>query len=253
MKLKMVVLLIVILLVITLYDNKNKISSAKMEFRPNVESAILKFIPSIEKALDMLKKDKKVVHKQLSKSKYRREILSIGFPEAIRWNEFQDMIEIAIDETLYVKKGSDCADFSIGYFQMKPSFVENLEKYVVEYELFKSNPESKEIILNDKTESKNRLNRINRLNSLEWQLVYLQIYWVVANHKFRDLIFSNEEERLSFYASAYNFGFTRPVTEIKKWQKNYLFPYGKNYKGQQMAYADISMYFLKKYSYQFFN
>ena len=53
--------------------------------------------------------------------------LAIGAPELMRYSMVSDFIETEILELSYVDHGLDYADFSIGKFQMKPSFVERLE------------------------------------------------------------------------------------------------------------------------------
>ena len=53
---------------------------------------------------------------------------AIVFPELIRYSMWQDEIERAAVNGLYVTKGRDGADFSIGRFQMKPSFAEDVEQ-----------------------------------------------------------------------------------------------------------------------------
>ena len=49
---------------------------------------------------------------------------AIVFPELIRYSMWQDEIERAAVNGLYVTKGREGANFSIGRFQMKPSFAE---------------------------------------------------------------------------------------------------------------------------------
>lgn len=61
------------------------------------------------------------------------EALAIVSPELIRWTAFKDFFETTALELLYVKKGKTYADFSIGHFQIKPSFVEQLEAYVSQH------------------------------------------------------------------------------------------------------------------------
>jgi len=60
-------------------------------------------------------------------------VLSIVFPELIRFNAIQDKIETFALQSLYVKYGKDYANFSVGPFQVKPSFAESLEKDFVKF------------------------------------------------------------------------------------------------------------------------
>ncbi|MCA6428753.1 MAG: hypothetical protein IM613_04900, partial [Cytophagales bacterium] len=60
------------------------------------------------------------------------EVLAVVFPELIRFNSIQDKIEVLALESLYIQYGKSYANFSIGRFQIKPSFVEMLEKKILE-------------------------------------------------------------------------------------------------------------------------
>lgn len=215
------------------------------------DTVLIKYIPDIENAVDILSKDSAIILKTFH-SGSGREILSVGFPEVIRWNEFQDVVEIASNKLMYTKYGHEYADFSVGIFQMKPSFVEAIEHYCINYLPQEQKIMFKEIIVNDKDISKNRAIRLQRLEERVWQLKYLQLYWYVANHKFRSVRFKNQEQRIRFYASAYNYGFTKPVDEIVNWQLYKIFPFGRNYTGQQLSYSDVSMAFFNTYFSQIF-
>ena len=52
---------------------------------------------------------------------------AVVFPELIRYSRWQDEIETAAVNGLYVLQGTSGANFSIGRFQMKPSFAEEVE------------------------------------------------------------------------------------------------------------------------------
>ena len=53
---------------------------------------------------------------------------AVVFPELIRYSALQDFIETTAVKVLYLQGGTRGADFSIGRFQMKPSFAEALER-----------------------------------------------------------------------------------------------------------------------------
>ena len=57
-------------------------------------------------------------------------VTAIVYPELLRYNYIQDFIETSGLELLYMHYGAKTADFSIGHFQMKPSFAEHIEKYI---------------------------------------------------------------------------------------------------------------------------
>ncbi len=49
------------------------------------------------------------------------EAVAVIFPELVRYSAIRDALEISLLKTLYVYKGDDYADFSVGIFQLKPS------------------------------------------------------------------------------------------------------------------------------------
>lgn len=52
---------------------------------------------------------------------------AIVFPEVIRYSVIRNKLELHGLFTLYVQYGERYSDFSVGYFQMKPSFARQLE------------------------------------------------------------------------------------------------------------------------------
>ena len=97
---------------------------------------------------------------------------AVIFPELIRYSLFQDKMESGAVKTLYISRGRGGCDFSIGRFQMKPSFVEDLEKRWMrsglarEYNLYfdtKDNETARKI-------------RITRMEKDEWQCIYLAVF-----------------------------------------------------------------------------
>ena len=56
-----------------------------------------------------------------------KELKAIVFPELIRYNGVFNALEVESLKYLYVSEGKHYANFSVGYFQMKPSFAEMVE------------------------------------------------------------------------------------------------------------------------------
>jgi len=50
--------------------------------------------------------------------------IAIIFPELVRYSALRDKMEITLLKALYINLGENYANFSIGQFQMKPSFAE---------------------------------------------------------------------------------------------------------------------------------
>ncbi len=168
-----------------------------------------------------------------------RLVAPIGLPEVLRFSTWQNYLENLALHHSYIKKGSKFADFSVGHFQMKPSFIESLECEILSYDntsiLF-----SGLIPEGDWTENKKRKFRLDNLKKTEMQFRYLCAYFSVMENRHADKTFRNKKEKLKFYAAAYNYGFTRPYSKIKNWQKIKAFPYGTTFNFEQDAYSDIS-------------
>ena len=206
------------------------------------------FKRDISDAIQLLKKEQKTIDSiALNYNCKKSEVLSIVFPEIIRYSRFKDFFETKALEQLYVLKGNAWADFSIGFFQMKPSFVEDLE-YHVRY-LPDLDEDFTEIIeYKTTTEERTRFERVERLKSFEWQLKYAFCYYFIMKKCYEGYQFENDEMRLRYFATAYNFGFTKPFEEIEAWMNEKAFPYGKKFKTEQFAFCDLSIAFQKYYT-----
>jgi hypothetical protein len=249
-------LLIIVILGIVLLNLRTKKAKHQndislKEFK-TINPSLQVFERDIRFALEFLLQNEAIIDDILSdlNEPEKAEVLAIVFPEIIRWNEFQDVIEISANRALYVNGGSKIGDFSLGSFQMKPSFIEALEKYISQNTDL---VDVENIILNSKIEKENRKERMARLENFEWQLKYAHTYWIVANHKFRNLKFQNKQAQIRFFATAYNTGFMKPITEIKAWETRQIFPYGNHHKESQMAFANFSIEFLNNYNSYFNN
>ena len=97
---------------------------------------------------------------------------SVIFPELIRYSLLQDRMETGAVKALYVTCGPGGCDFSIGPFQMKPSFVEDLEK-----RWMRSGLARRYNLFFDTKDSENaRKVRISRMEKEEWQCIYLAVF-----------------------------------------------------------------------------
>ncbi len=178
------------------------------------------------------------------------EALAVVFPETIRFSTFKDFFETKALENLYVKYGKQKADFSIGEFQMKPSFIEQLENFVLNHQ----NLHGFHFVTQYKgaTDEDKRAERVARLKQFEWQLRYAHCFWAVASEQFKHKNFPTPYERVHFFATAYNFGFWKSDIDILHWQQKKAFPYGIKYTGEQTNYGDVSILFLNTYAKKFF-
>jgi hypothetical protein len=220
-----------------------KMKQSSFTISANDKKTIEYYRNDINNAVSLLVSQKNTIDLELNKNE-KIEILAIGFPEMLRYNAFNDLIETSSNRLLYINAGSTAADFSTGFFQMKPSFVEDLEKYVAEAgQLGKY----KNILIENKTEKATRVERINRLEDFRWQLRYLKVIWMVMEEKYSYMLFKNKKDKLRFYATAYNFGFLQPEKMITNYQKIKAFPYGKD-KKNALRFADFSIDFSNNYN-----
>lgn len=96
---------------------------------------------------------------------------SVVWPEMERYSRWQDAMETAANYSTYITSGGG-PDFSTGRFQMKPSFVEALEKAWMrsglarQYGLWFDT---------DDTVTARRV-RISRLQKEDWQVIYLGVF-----------------------------------------------------------------------------
>jgi hypothetical protein len=166
---------------------------------------------------------------------------AIVFPEVMRYSEWKDDIETESLRVLYVQFGKEYADFSVGLFQMKPSFAEQVEEKArlllpvnIYNELqlgYQSN--DAQII---------RQERIDRLRDADWQLVYLTSFVALCNEWYKDHCFSSELERLQWYATVYNAGLDRSNEYIAKKISQEQFYFIQGMPGKKFRYAALATY-----------
>lgn len=227
----------------TVPKNPIQIKQSSIVMSVSDKKAIEYYRNEIDNAVSLLAKQKKIIDVNLNKNE-KVEIIAIAFPEIIRYNAFSDLIETTSNRLLYINGGKTVSDFSIGLFQMKPSFVEDLENYVANSEKLEK---YKNIQIRNKTEKATREERVNRLENFHWQLYYLKIFGVVMDEKYSQVTFENKKDKLRFYATAYNYGFMRPLKEIVSFQYQKIFPYGIN-KKNAARFADFSIDFCNNYN-----
>jgi len=170
--------------------------------------------------------------------------IAVIFPELVRYSALRDKMEISLLKTLYINLGEDYANFSIGQFQMKPSFAERIrEQAPSSFQwhsglTFKSRKEYDNIL-------DFRRSIIKDLEDPEMQMNYLIALIRICEKKFK-INRKDEASRVKFLAAAYNFGFENDSAEIesaidKKYFNTKLFK-TKNY-----SYADISYFWYYNY------
>ena|ERR1700741_2257918 len=198
------------------------------------------FAEDYTKALRFLRTNFPAIQKiTLAKNNDVALLSSTVFPELVRYSVLKDLLETGALELMYVEHGASVADFSIGAFQMKPSFVEDLENTVLKNDsLSKIYPTVISFI--GKKEKEKRNERLKRLRSISWQVMYANCFLSVMELKYKEKKFASANEKIKFYACAYNGGFHRKEKDIESAIALKQFPYGKKYTGEQYAYSDVA-------------
>ena len=166
---------------------------------------------------------------------------AVVFPELIRYSLWQDEIEKAAVNGLYIAKGKDAADFSIGRFQMKPSFAEEVE------EAWNRSPLAQEFgfVFNVQQNNEARRSRIRRLGTMEGQCRYLAIFMRLMQLRHPQLAGMPAKERVRLLATAYNWSFSASLSQIRRMQKKCRFHADiiVTRKTKKYCYADIAQAF----------
>ena len=172
-------------------------------------------------------------------------VSAIVFPELVRYSIYKDFFETKVLEFYYVRDGVEAANFSIGIFQMKPSFIEQLEAEVFRQKELKNKYQA--LLQYESGQLQEvRKERLSRLQDEKWQIVYANCFFSLMELKFKDIEFKSNKNKLQFYASAYNHGFNCSEEEIRKWISIKSFPNGYGHEKSQYCYTEVAAYFYEK-------
>lgn len=147
------------------------------------------------------------------------ECEAIIFPERLRYSRLKDGLERAALNVLYVQDGSLAADFSIGVFQMKPSFAEEVEKAWMHSPM----REVYKLYFDVKDFKEARQQRVKRLSEERWQCVYLGVFVKLMIDREPSLETLSPLERVRLLATAYNYSFSATLEELRKTQSRETF------------------------------
>jgi hypothetical protein len=170
--------------------------------------------------------------------------ISIIFPEIVRYSALRDKIEISLLKTLYVNLGEEYANFSIGQFQMKPSFAEMIREKAPDVPGLRSEITFKNA--SDFDDIKDfRKSIINDLEDPRIQINYLIAFIKICEKNFK----TDRKDELScvkFLATAYNFGFDKSETEIYNMIDKKFFNI-KLFKTENYSYAEVSLFWYNQF------
>lgn len=180
----------------------------------------------------------------------------VVFPELIRYSIIQDKVETGAVRALYMNKGAAGCDFSIGRFQMKPSFVETLER-----RWMRSGLAQEYGLYFDTAEKQNaRKVRVSRLEDERWQFLYLAIFLKMLYLDYGSYDKNGEQvqegletlskrEQVRLAATAYNRGcrWANPgygsldALRVKAKQKNFHLAIVPTRKTKYYVYGDLAV------------
>jgi len=176
-----------------------------------------------------------------------RIALAVVFPEIIRFSAIEDDIQVRALKVLYVQYGAAYANFSVGRFQMKPSFVESLE---LDCSKLTSAAERSAAGLPDFAAGDTRelrRDRILRLDDFRWEVTYLRVFMVVMAKRYGGVTFRDAEDRLRFYATAYNAGYAAGANRLRQEIGERRFHTELFLPAKTYNYADVALYFYRRF------
>ncbi len=142
------------------------------------------------------------------------EVVAFGYPKLTEFFEKEKSDSDKKLESLYIYLGSREADVQIGEFQLKTSFVEQIETIVNNHSAVF--PDFTFVGQYNKVDERSiREQRITRMKDVEWQLNYLFAFKAIADSCFFGIEFKNIEEKTAFYSIAFDLGFKAKLQEIK--------------------------------------
>jgi hypothetical protein len=170
--------------------------------------------------------------------------IAVIFPELVRFSALREKMEVTLLKALYINLGDEYANFSIGQFQMKPSFAEMIRELapsVLDRKsgiFFKSSSEFDNI-------SNFRKSIVIDLEDPKTQFSYLIGFFKICEKKFKTNR-KDEITRLKFLATAYNYGIDKSASQIETMIDKKFFN-TKLFKTVNYSYADVSLFWYKQY------
>lgn len=168
-----------------------------------------------------------------------RLAISVVFPELVRYSALRDKMETTLLKALYVNLGDEYANFSIGRFQIKPSFAS-----IIRTESPKALGRKSDIIFRQPFEfddiSNYRKSIVVDLEDPRTQFLYVVAFFRLCEKKFKTGRM-DEEERLKFLSTAYNYGIDKSPEQIRDMVGRKFFS-TRIIRSVTYCYSDISLY-----------
>ena len=162
-------------------------------------------------------------------------IFSLAFPELTRYHRFRDQLELAVSQ-LDALLDLQQIDFSVGPLQMKPSFARDIICKVKTNQGLKTKYDT---LLHLQNREPARF--LQLLAQLDWQLHLLNAYYDICLLQWGA---HPALQQFRWMATAYNAGMYHSQEKLNALSMQNTFPFGWQYKGNQVSYY--------QWAYQFF-
>jgi len=170
--------------------------------------------------------------------------IAVIFPELVRYSALRDRMEVTLLKALYINLGDNYANFSVGQFQMKPSFAMMVREQSHSVLSRRSGISFKrEAEYDDDLEYRKSI--VEDLEDTKTQFNYLVTFIKICDKNFRTNRM-DETEKLKFIATAYNFGINKSSAAIES-MINRKFFNTKLFKTENYCYADVSLFWYTHY------
>jgi predicted metal-dependent hydrolase len=198
-----------------------------------------------KKALAFEKENRSWMEPLLSKNHISYPLaVAVVFPELVRYSALRDKMEITLLKALYINLGDQYANFSIGQFQMKPSFAEMIREQASAILGRRSG-----IIFKNRSDFDDirsfRKSIVIDLEDPKSQFSYLVAFLKICEKKYKTNR-KDEVSRLRFLATAYNYGIDKSAALIESMIDKKFFN-TKLFKTENYSYAEVSLFWYKEY------
>ncbi len=168
--------------------------------------------------------------------------LAVVFPEVMRFDDFVDNLQVLALKLFYIPYGKRYSGYSVGRFQMKPIFAEQVERDANRLLSAEEKMAAGAAVFDPADTPENRRLRVLRLDDLAWQFRYLGLFMRVMDKRHEKIFFPSDRDRLRFYAAAYNAGYTNREAVIRRRisAKSYsVKPFGAE---EKYSYSEIALF-----------
>jgi hypothetical protein len=171
------------------------------------------------------------------------EAIAVIFPELVRYSALRDKMETALLKTLYINLGETYANFSIGVFQMKPSFASFVrEEYRPVFGKRSEISLRKRRTYDDIRDFRKEI--VSDLENPETELKYLTAFIKICEKKYNtDRM--DQQARVKFLATVYNCGLKNDLSEIERMSDKKFFN-TKLIKTENYSYSEISLFWFNQ-------